>query len=162
MEASDSTESGHFQYQMRAKLLNNAQSTHGWVLYDDSCGFCRRWIRFWSATLRQRGYGIAPLQSRWVSEQLRLSEDAMVQDLRPLLSDRTQVNGADVYRHLMKRIWWAYPLFLLATAPVLRRLFDPGYRTFATNRYRVSRACRLAAPTDLHSLTDGPIDIPHR
>jgi hypothetical protein len=43
----------------------------------------------------------------------------------------------------MRRIWWAYPLYVLSVAPVLSRIFDWGYRTFAAYRYRFSRACRL-------------------
>ena len=144
------------------KFPDSARPPQGWVLYDDSCGFCRRWIPFWAATLRRRGYDIVPLQSSWVRRQLRLSDQALLQDLRLLLSDGTQVQGADVYRHVMKRIWWAYPLFLLASAPVLRRLFDLSYRTFAINRFRFSRACRLAGHAGPQSHADAPLDIPHR
>lgn len=74
------------------------------MLYDDSCGFCRRWVPFWKSTLRRRGYEIAPLQSDWVRQQLRLSPDVLLRDLRILLVDGTQVEGADVYRHVLRRI----------------------------------------------------------
>ena len=115
----------------------------GWVLYDDSCGFCNRWVPFWAGTLSKRGFAIAPLQSEWVVQRLNpLPEDLLI-DLRLLLADGSQVCGADVYRYVMRRIWWAYPLYLLSLAPLLSRVFDWGYRTFANNRYRFSRACRL-------------------
>ncbi len=44
--------------------------TRGWVLYDGACGFCRRWIPFWGATLRNREFEIAPGQrdSRWYDQ----------------------------------------------------------------------------------------------
>lgn len=146
------------------KPPNDSQPTRGWVLYDDSCGFCRRWMRYWSVTLRRRGYNTVPLQSTWVRQRLRLSDEELVHDLRLLLLDDTHIQGADVYRHVMRRIWWAYPLYLLASAPLLRRLFDLSYRTFATNRYRVSRSCGLADRPGSHasSSTDARIDIPHR
>jgi predicted DCC family thiol-disulfide oxidoreductase YuxK len=32
---------------------------------------------------------------------------------------------------------------VLSVTPGLRRLFDLGYRAFAENRYRVSKACRI-------------------
>ena len=115
----------------------------GWVLYDDSCGFCRRWIPFWENTLRKRGLAIAPLQDTWVVERLNASEEDLLFDLRLLLADGSQVRGADVYRYAMRRIWWAYPIYLLSNAPLLRRIFDWSYRTFANNRYRFSQACRL-------------------
>jgi predicted DCC family thiol-disulfide oxidoreductase YuxK len=115
----------------------------GFVLYDDSCGFCRRWIPFWETTLRKRGFAIAPLQSEWVIKQLNASQEDLLFDLRLLLADGSQMRGADVYRYLMRRIWWAYPLYLLSSLPLLRNIFDWGYRTFADNRYHFSRACRL-------------------
>lgn len=116
----------------------------GWILYDDSCGFCRRWVPFWRETLAKRGFSIAPLQADWVREKLDFAdEDALLRDLRLLLADGTLRSGADAYRYVMKRIWWAYPSYLLASAPVLRRVFDASYRAFATHRHRLSRACRL-------------------
>ena len=85
----------------------------GYILYDDSCGFCRRWIPYWETTLRKRGFAIAALQSEWVKEQLNASQEDLLNDLRLLLADGSQVRGADVYRYVMRRIWWAYPLGLL-------------------------------------------------
>jgi predicted DCC family thiol-disulfide oxidoreductase YuxK len=117
----------------------------GWVLYDDSCGFCRRWVPFWRETLRKRGFAIAPLQAEWARQRLDAADGDLLDDLRLLTADGAQVRGADVYRYVMRRIWWAYPFYLLSTAPWLRRVFDWSYRSFAANRYRFSRACRLPA-----------------
>ena len=116
---------------------------NGWVLYDDCCGFCRRWVPFWGPTLKHRGYEIAALQAEWVSDKLKLSQSVLLHDLRLLLANGRQIEGADVYRYFMKRIWWMYPLFLLACAPGLRCVFDWAYRTFARNRFRFSKACGL-------------------
>ncbi len=115
----------------------------GWVLYDDSCGFCRRWVPFWEETLRRRGFAIAPLQAPWVADQLRLPAAELVQDLRLLLPDGNRVAGADVYRYMMRRIWWAYPFYLLSIAPLLRVVFDWSYRNFALHRHAFSRTCGL-------------------
>ena len=101
----------------------------GWVLYDDACGFCRRWVPYWAETLSKRGFSIAPLQSAWVQERLNAPADELLDDLRLLLPDGRQVRGADVYRYVMRRIWWAYPLYLLSVTPLLSRVFDWGYRT---------------------------------
>ena len=68
------------------------------MLYDDSCGFCRRWVPFWRGTLERRGYSIAPLQSEWVRERLGLSGDELAEDLRLLFPDGRVTRGADVYR----------------------------------------------------------------
>lgn len=85
----------------------------GWALYDDACGFCRRWVPFWSGTLSKRGFAIEPLQSKWVQARLAAQPEDLLQDLRLLFVDGTQVRGADVYRYVMRRIWWAYPLYVL-------------------------------------------------
>ena len=121
-----------------------APSSKGWVLYDDSCGVCRRWVPFWASTLKRRGYRIAPLQAQWVREELKLSDSLLIEDLGLLLSDGCVIRGADVYRHVMRHIWWAYPVYLLASTPGLREIFDQSYRLFARNRFRFSKACGLA------------------
>ena len=122
----------------------------GWVLYDDSCGFCRRWVPFWRGTLERRGYSIAPLQSEWVREKLGLSDEELVEDLRLLSPNGRVTRGADVYREVLRRIWWAWPLYLLSVTPGPRSLFDGGYLAFARNRHRISRTCGLppGAPAD--------------
>ena len=116
----------------------------GWVLYDGTCGFCSRWVPFWQSTLKKRGFRIAPLQADWVGERFALSEQELTSDFRLLLANGQRLAGADVYRYLMRRIWWATPLYVLSISPIFRTLFDRGYRAFADNRYRISRTCRLS------------------
>jgi predicted DCC family thiol-disulfide oxidoreductase YuxK len=118
----------------------------GIVLYDDTCGFCRQWIPFWGKTLRQTGFTIGSLQSPDVAARLQLSNEELTKDLRLLLSDGTQIVGADVYRYVMRRIWWAYPIYLLSVSPVFSKVFDWAYRAFANNRYRISSKCGLRIP----------------
>jgi uncharacterized protein YqjF (DUF2071 family)/predicted DCC family thiol-disulfide oxidoreductase YuxK len=115
----------------------------GWVLYDAGCGVCARWVPFWAPTLARLGLGVAPLQAPWVAPRLAVSPDALLRDIRLLRRDGQQLAGADVYRYVMRRLWWAYPLYVLAAAPGLRRLFDRSYRAFADHRSRISGACNL-------------------
>lgn len=128
--------------------MKDTTSTRGWLLYDGSCGFCRRWVPFWEKTLRKRGFAIDLLQSDWVRRELNAADDQLLQDLRLVLADGQQVLGADAYRYLMRRIWWAFPIYLLASAPLFDRIFDRGYRTFADNRYRISQRCGLEGAPD--------------
>jgi predicted DCC family thiol-disulfide oxidoreductase YuxK len=123
-------------------------ASKGWVLYDGSCGFCSRWVPFWENTLKKRGFRIAPLQADWVARKLNLAEDELTSDFRLLLANGEKVAGAEVYRYLMRRIWWAMPLYLLSTLPLLRRLFDAGYRAFADKRYWISHTCHLPVRRD--------------
>jgi predicted DCC family thiol-disulfide oxidoreductase YuxK len=122
---------------------NNDQAPAGWILYDGSCGICRKWVPFWENALQRRGFGIAALQEDWVLEKLKLPPEKLLDDLRLLLADGTHLAGAEVYRYAMRRIWWALPLYLFSILPGCRQLFDLGYRTFARNRHRVSSACGL-------------------
>ncbi len=115
----------------------------GWILYDGSCGICRRWVPFWENALRRRGFGIAALQEDWVMEKLKLPPETLLDDLRLLLTDGTHLAGADVYRYAMRRIWWALPLYVFSVLPGFRQVFDYAYRSFAQNRYRLSAACQL-------------------
>ena len=117
----------------------------GWVLYDGSCGICRHWIQSRENLLRRHGFAIAPLQAGWVAERLHLQEDNLLQDVRLLLADGRQIQGPDVYRYLMKRVLWTYPLYLLSVAPIVRTAFDWAYRSFAAHRHQVSRACGVSA-----------------
>jgi predicted DCC family thiol-disulfide oxidoreductase YuxK len=43
----------------------------------------------------------------------------------------------------MRSIWWARPLYVLSTLPLLRELCDAAYRRVADNRYRIAGVCRL-------------------
>lgn len=122
-----------------------AEDERGTVLYDASCGFCSWWILFWKNTLNHRGYGIASLQHESIRESLDVSEDNLLNDILLLLPDKTLVRGADVYRHVMRYIWWALPVYLFSVIPIGRQVFDWGYKTFNRNRYFVSKACRLPA-----------------
>jgi predicted DCC family thiol-disulfide oxidoreductase YuxK len=121
----------------------NTTEPKGWILYDDSCGFCRRWIPFWQGALQRRGFAVAPLQADWVRERTGLSEAELLADLLLLLADGTLIRGADVYRHATRRIWWAWPVYLFSVTPLLRSVFDWAYRKFAANRFHISRACGL-------------------
>jgi predicted DCC family thiol-disulfide oxidoreductase YuxK len=120
-----------------------AQPREGWVLFDGDCGICNRWVPLWGSTLERLGLGIAPLQSPWVQERTGLAPAALLSDLRLLRPDGRLIAGADVYRYVMRRIWWAYPLYLLSVTPGLRRLFDWSYRNFARHRRRISASCGL-------------------
>jgi predicted DCC family thiol-disulfide oxidoreductase YuxK len=121
------------------------EKIQGWVLYDGACGFCARWVPFWQGTLEKRGFRIAPLQSEWVAEKLHRPQEKLISDFRLLLANGEQLAGADAYRFLMRRIWWAVPLYWISILPVLRSLFELGYRLFADNRYWISRRCHLPA-----------------
>ena len=131
------------------------EDMRGWILYDGSCGFCSKWVPFWSTTLARQGLGFAPLQAEWVRERLELSEEELLADLRLLLATGEVISGPDVYRHVMRSAWVMWPLYLISITPVFSQLFDWSYRTFANHRYEVSAACRLPAELTEIDESDG-------
>ena len=84
----------------------------------------------WKNTLARRGFELAP-------------DEEVSADVRLRLPDGEEIIGADVYRFVMRRIWWAYPLYLLSRLPLLRSLYDRAYRAFADSRHHISNACGL-------------------
>jgi len=128
-------------------MKKNETNHAGWILYDESCGFCRRWVPFWERMLQKKGFEIAPLQADWVKAKLQLHENDLLQDLRLLLENGETIQGPDTYRYAMKRIWWAYPVYLFSIAPLGRNIFNWSYRKFATHRHQISRACKIHGNT---------------
>ena len=118
--------------------------SQGSLLYDAGCGICSRLARSWAPTLHRYGFAVAPLQSAWLPMRTGLSPAELLRDVRLLRPDGQLTSGPDVYRYIMRRIWWAYPAYLVSRAPVLRRLFDWGYRSVARHRQVISRRCGLA------------------
>jgi predicted DCC family thiol-disulfide oxidoreductase YuxK len=115
----------------------------GWVLYDGNCGICRQLAQRWGPTLGGLGLAVAPLQTPWVAQRTGLPLDQLTAEVRLLYNDGRLVSGAEVYRHIFRRIWWTFPLYFLSIIPVGRQVFDLSYRAFARNRMRISDSCAL-------------------
>ena len=120
---------------------------NGWVLYDNTCGFCSSWVPRWQHVLARHSFGVTALQEPWVDHWLQMPEEELLTDVRLLLPSGHHLKGADVYRYVMRRIWWAMPLSLLMSAPGLRWVVDQSYRRFADNRYLISRTCHMPVRT---------------
>lgn len=113
------------------------------VLYDGQCGFCSRWVTFWSKTLTRHGFTVASLDESWVADRIKMPYEELLTDIRLLTSDGQLVSGADVYLYVTRRIWWAWPFYAVFSLPGFNRLIHAGYRWFARNRHHVSHACKL-------------------
>jgi predicted DCC family thiol-disulfide oxidoreductase YuxK len=69
--------------------------------------------------------------------------EELVTDIRLLTPAGQLISGADVYLYVMRRIWWAWPLYAISSLPGLNRRIHSGYRWFANHRQHISHACRL-------------------
>lgn len=117
------------------------QPRTGWLLYDSDCAVCTRLAKFWTPTFARLGLLVAPLQSPWVGQRTGVEQSELLRDIRLLESNGTLHSGADVYRFVMRRLWWAYPLYLLSMIPGLHALFNSAYHTFVRHRKTVSSSC---------------------
>jgi predicted DCC family thiol-disulfide oxidoreductase YuxK len=129
------------------------QPANGWILYDSDCGVCSRIALKFRAVFARLGLAIAPLQSSWVEKRTGLPQDVLLTDLRLLHCDGRLTSGADVYRYVMRRLWWAYPLYIVSVLPGLDRVFDSSYRSFARNRKRISASCGLPPQSSAEGTT---------
>jgi predicted DCC family thiol-disulfide oxidoreductase YuxK len=131
-----------------AEASRSAKAARGWVLYDGTCGFCSRWVRFWEPTLARSGFAVASLQESWTAGQLKVAPDELLSDIRLLTRSGELTSGADVYLQVTRRIWWAWPFYTLFSLPGFNLLIHAGYRWFSRNRYRFSHTCGLQGPSD--------------
>ena len=115
----------------------------GWVLYDGDCGICRAIAKRAGGLVLRRGFAIAPLQQEWVAEELGIPPAEVAKDFRLIYSDGRRFVGADVYREILKRSTWSWPIYLFSIAPGFSQIFNLLYATFRDNRGRFSKTCGL-------------------
>lgn len=72
-----------------------------------------------------------------------IPEEELMRDIQLLFRDGRRLSGSAVYRFVMKRTWWLWPLWALSVIPIGRQLFDWCYRRIADNRHKISQVCSL-------------------
>jgi predicted DCC family thiol-disulfide oxidoreductase YuxK len=113
----------------------------GWLFFDAECGFCTQIARWLAPILERRGLAVAPLQDPRVGALLGLSREALMREMRFLLSDGSQYGGADACVALAREIWWARPLVWLARLPGTMDVLRIGYRRVAAKRSCAASVC---------------------
>lgn len=136
-----------FAYRRFFPTFTTAAVSHsnarGHLLYDGGCGFCSWWVSKMTDHLAKVGIAVAPLQSPWVANTLKLPPEELVDDIRLLLANGTLISGAHVYIDLLKRMRWTRSLGIIIGLPVLRKVTWRIYRLINRNRFMVSRVCKL-------------------
>ncbi len=136
-----------FTYQRFSPTCSTAafsqSDARGYLLYDGGCGFCSWWVSKMTGHLAKIGIAIAPLQSPWVADTVKLPAGELVDDIRLILADGTLLSGANVYIDVLKRMEWTRPLGMIMGLPVLRSATWALYRLINRNRFVVSRVCKL-------------------
>jgi predicted DCC family thiol-disulfide oxidoreductase YuxK len=106
----------------------------GWLFFDADCRFCTRSARWVAPILARRGMAVAPLQDPRVGALLGMNREALLMELRFLLSDGKQYGGADAVVAVAREIWWGRPLVWFSRLPGAMKLLHAGYRWIATQR----------------------------
>lgn len=105
------------------------------MLYDGECRLCARSAHRFGTLLRRAGFAPAPLQSQRAAGPLT--------EMLVITPDGRTFGGADALMQIARRIWWAWPLFLLAQLPGVLPLLRLAYRKLAAKRHCMGGACRL-------------------
>ena len=123
--------------------IKTTETTHGWVLYDGECPLCLATVARFGPMLRRHHFRLAPLQTPWVQKQLGLNPNEPLAEMKLLTADGLIFGGADALLQIAKKIWWAWPLFVLAKIPGLTSLFHVIYRRIAANRTCFGGQCSI-------------------
>jgi predicted DCC family thiol-disulfide oxidoreductase YuxK len=116
---------------------------YGWIFYDGECQFCINNVRRHEKLLRQHGFEPATLQTPWVRERLGLKLDSKLTEMIVLTAGNQTFGGADGIAQIARRIWWAWPLFVISQIPGIHFIFSAIYRRVAAKRHCLDGACQI-------------------
>lgn len=123
---------------------SKGQHARGWLFFDAECAFCTRLARWLAPILERRGLATAALQDPRVGALLGMSRQELLRELRFVLSDGRQYEGAEAALVMAREIWWAQPLVWLSLIPGMANLMQAGYRRVAAHRNCAAVECAVA------------------
>ena len=104
------------------------EKTGDTLCFDGECLFCRSMMHRWRGTLESRGFELVPLQAEWVRRRLNLPETELMKELRVITPDGRVLGGTAGLVHLCGKMWWVWPVWLMARVPGGNWLRDGGGR----------------------------------
>ncbi len=117
--------------------------SNGTIYFDGSCGLCTASVRRFQRIVIPRGFAFVPLQDPGVAELLGLSPGEIPDEIKLRTRDRDILSGADALVYVAGKIWWAWPVWAISFLPGAMWVMRGLYRRLASNRRRISGACRL-------------------
>ena len=127
------------------------------VFYDADCRFCVSAARRFERVLARRRFELVPLQSPGASADLGIPGDRLLAEMRLRLHDGTVLGGAAAVVEIARRIWWAWPLWVLSRLPGAMRPMRAAYRWIASRRSCADGACAMPVRAGLHHGLPGPL-----
>jgi predicted DCC family thiol-disulfide oxidoreductase YuxK len=117
--------------------------SQAWIFYDGDCPLCRGGAEYAETFLRQHGFLLLPLQTPGVTDRLGLPHEELMRELKLLTADGRILGGAEAMLEIARKVWWTWPLRILAGLPGGGSLLRWLYARVAANRYCLSNACSL-------------------
>jgi len=115
---------------MNSVITEATDKSGGIVFYDADCAFCTTWARRGERILKGRGLVFQPLPMP-------------ADEMKVVTATGEILGGAVAVVYLARRIWWAWPLWVLSRAPAIMKLLSFGYRWFAERRYCTGGTCQI-------------------
>lgn len=112
-----------------------------WVCFDGDCPLCVRSAGRFSRILERRGIRLIPLQTPWV--RARLGNPESFSEMKFITRGNQVFGGAEAVAQIVRRIWWAWPVFVFSRFPGIMGLMEKYYRQVAANRSCAKDVCRV-------------------
>ena len=119
------------------------QRRRTWAFYDGDCPLCVQLAGWSRRPLARRGVAMAPLRTPWVAERLGIRATDPLRELVVLEPGDVRFGGVDAIARLMRRIWWAWPFWLVANVPLCRGVLGGLYRWIAARRHCLTGGCSV-------------------
>src|SRR5580704_17300322 len=114
----------------------------GWLFFDADCGFCTRIARWVAPILERRGFAVAPLQDVRVGALLGLPQAELMREMRVLLTDGRQHDGADAAVALARALRRARLLVWASMMTMMMAFRQAGYCWIASRWRSAAQSCR--------------------
>jgi predicted DCC family thiol-disulfide oxidoreductase YuxK len=128
-------------------LCQNQAGPPGWILYDGECRHCIAAAKRFDRLFARRDFRFVPLQTPWVQKRLGLRPGAPLEEMRVLTKDNEDLGGVDAVTFLARKVWWTWPVYILAQLPGAWAILDRAYRWIAAHR-----GCTHYSGRDAHCL----------
>jgi len=131
-----------------------------WIFYDGDCRFCTAAATRFAPLLHRHYFELAPLQTARAREQLGLNPGEPLTEMKLLAEDGRIFCGADALLRIARKIWWAWPLVVLAQIPGAKFLFRTAYERFAANRHCLNGICPMPQKSVHRNITTTFFEMP--
>lgn len=123
------------------KNLRSIQTNRGWVLYDGECRFCVTAARLCKPFWDRLGFDAATLQEPWVVRTLNKAQEERLSQMWMLTPQGILLGGIDAWLYFARRVWWGFPLRVIAALPAGKRVLQHCYLWLAARRYCIAGVC---------------------